>query len=172
MDEQVSFDLIMGGMRIGPPNGLVEYEIKKLQHLWHEVHQLTGQEFSGKIPDNFVYDSEIACRAVEIARNQHHQPPWDFFHALQAAFYQLGRDINQLDVLTELLSLDKTEVGNKLRASEYIETVRANFALTSRLSAHALPNLQMDTGEGYKLLCGGYITAEFLVPFINERLAN
>ena len=73
MDDQVSFDLIMGGLRIGPPDGLVEYEIKKLQHLWHEVHQLTRQEFSGKVPDNFVYDSEIACRAVEIARNQHHQ---------------------------------------------------------------------------------------------------
>ena len=172
MDDQVSFDLIMGGMQIGPATGLVEYEIEKLRHLWQEVHQLTGQEFSGKIPADFVYHSEIACRAVEIARNQHNQPPWDFFQTLQAAFYQHGHDINQLDVLTGLLSMDKAELESKLQAPEYIETVRANFALTSRLSAHALPNLHIDTGEGYKLLCGGYVTAEFLVPSIKERLAN
>ena len=171
LEDQVTFDLIMGGMQVGPAAGLVEFEIKKLRTLWQEIQDLTGQEFSAKIPSDFVYHSEIACRAVEIARARDGQPPWDFFHSLQSAFYQQGRDINRLDVLTELLSMNETEVGAKLHAGEYIDSVRANFALTSSLSAHALPNLHMDTGEGYKLVAGGYITAEFLVPAIEERLA-
>ncbi len=170
MAQQVEFDLIMGGLQIGPPTGLVEYDKQRLRRLWQEVTNVTGRTFSGKIPEDFVYHSEVACRAVEIARNNTGGPPWDFFYQLQASFYEDGLDISQPAVLANLLQIDEVDVSSLISDSHFVDAVRRHFELAASLSASALPTILLDTGEGYKLLSGGYITAEYLVAEIEHRM--
>ena len=113
LNSLVEFDLIMGGLQIGPREGLLSYDVKRLRRLWQEVEETTGQRFSGKIPENFVYHSEISCRAVEIARQQSGGlPPFEFFAQLQKAFYHDGMDINHPEVLAKLLN--QSEATNSL----------------------------------------------------------
>lgn len=169
--EEVSFDLVMGGLQVGGREGLAEYNKRQLLRLWKEVRQVTGQVFSERFPTDFVYHSEIACRAVEIARQMVGEAPWAFFGKLQAAFYVNGLDITQTGVLAPLLGIAEDDLDRRLVDAGVIEATRANFALAESLSANALPGVFMDTGQGPKLVSGGYITAEFLVPDLRRRMA-
>ncbi|MFN3237930.1 MAG: hypothetical protein ACE37D_12835 [Pseudomonadales bacterium] len=167
----VSFDLTMAGLQIGTSEGLLGYDIKRLQRLWREVTETTGQTFSGEIPPGFIYHSEMSCRAVEIARQLEGNPPFDFFSKLQTAFYQQGKDINSVKVLAPLLDLPEAELVELQHSPEIIAQTRAGFDLAKSLSANALPHFLIDTGSGYQLLCGGYVTAEYLIPDILQRLS-
>lgn len=169
---KVEFDIIMGGLQIGTPEGLLGYDVKRLIRLWQEVSETTGQVFSGNIPEGFVYHSEVSCRAVEIARLITDAPPFDFFAELQIAFYQKGLDINSVKVLAPLLDLSEQEVSELLHSDEIIAKTREGFELVKSLSANALPHFMIDRGNGFELLCGGYVTADYLLPDIESRLAN
>lgn len=170
---QVDFDIVMGGLQIGTSEGLLGYDIKRLHRLWQEVAETTGQTFSGQIPDDFVYHSELACRAVEIAREQAAgKPPFEFFQRLQQSFYHQGKDINSVKVLAQLLAMAETEVSTRLESTHIIQQTRAGFELVRSLSANALPHFLIDVGSGYQLLCGGYITEEFLLPDILARIES
>lgn len=172
LNKQVAFDIVMGGLQIGTDEGLLGYDIKRLHRLWHEVTETTGQTFSGIIPENFVYHSELACRAVEIARNQADgQAPFEFFNLLQSSFYHGGENINSVKVLARLLEMPEAKLTGLLESPEVIEQTRAGFDLVRSLSANALPHFLIDVGEGYQLLCGGYVTEEFLLPDILARIA-
>lgn len=170
LEGEVEFDLIMAGLQVGRPEGLAEYNKQQLQRLWQEVHKVTGQRFSGEIPDGFVYHSEIACRAVEIARRLAGGPPWVFFYRLQSAFYVDGLDINHPEVLAELLDLTAEEVKVQLTDPVVVAAARSNFELTKSLSANALPGVYLDAGEGHRLVCGGYVTADQLIADLYGRL--
>lgn len=172
LGDEVEFDLIMAGMRVGTDEGLAEYNRRRLLKLWREVRQVTGQVFSEQFPAGFVFDSARACRAVEMARHDGGGPPWAFFSRLQAAFFVDARDTGKIDVLADLLELDAGTVAGRVDDPQYGAAVDANVDLIERLSAHALPNIQLDVGEGYRLLSGGYISSEFLVDGIRERMAT
>ena len=149
----------------------MEYDKRRLRKLWQEVTEVTGQVFSGKIPGRFVYHSAVSCRAFEIARDHLGEPPWEFFHRLQQAFYEDGLDINRPEVLAKLLQMGNAEVTRLLFDDHFVTAARRHFDLAASLSANALPTILLDVGEGYKLLSGGYITTEYLVAEIEQRLA-
>lgn len=168
---EVQFDLIMGGLQVGTQEGLLGYDVKRLNRLWQEVEETTGQTFSKQIPDDFVYHSEVSCRAVEIARDLNDgNPPFEFFTRLQAAFYKDGLNINEPAVLADLLGQTESEVQAKLQEVEIIERTRNHFEQAKSLAATALPHFLIDSGSGYQLLCGGYVTAEFMIEDIRSRI--
>ena len=134
--DEVDFDLIMGGLQIGHPDGMTDFDKRHLRHLWRQVTEVTGRQFCGEIPEGFIYHSEIACRAVEIARRRLNAPPWDFFGRLQAAFYLEGKAINQSHVLAELLELPPAGTAALLTDPRFVEAARSNFALAESLSAN------------------------------------
>jgi len=171
LGDALEFDLVMAGLRVGTDAGLAEYDKGRLQRLWREVRQVTGQIFSEKLPADFVFDSTRPCRAIEIARHESGEPPWTFFQRLQSAFFVDGRDINATSVLAELMEMAPDELGRRLEDPTYADAVAANVDLVNRLSANALPNIQLDTGDGFRLVSGGYIAADYLVPALRERLA-
>ncbi|XOV89148.1 MAG: hypothetical protein ACFHX7_04460 [Pseudomonadota bacterium] len=164
-----NFDLIMAGLQVGAREALSAEHVESLRGLWQEVGQVTGQQFSGIIPPDFVYHSEVACRAVEIARDLTGEPPWEFFFRLQSAFYRDGLNISSPRVLAGLLGLPEADVRGRLQDLRYVNAARAGFALANTLSANALPGVYIDSGEGYSLVTGGYVTAEFLVPELRAR---
>ncbi|HKI74578.1 MAG TPA: hypothetical protein VJ998_08040 [Pseudomonadales bacterium] len=168
LEGEAEFDLIMAGLQVGGAQGLAEFNKQQLQALWQEVGSVTGQTLSGKIPENFIYHSEIACRAVEIARKQCGGPPWKFFHALQAAFYLKGQDICDAAVLAPLLGLSQVETAGLLRSAEYVDAARANILRAKDLSAIALPSIYLND----RLVCGGYVTADQLVSDLRHRLQH
>jgi putative protein-disulfide isomerase len=177
MGDWLDFDLMMAGLQVGGPQPPTPYQAKQLKDMWNHVADTTGQTFSGELPDDprFTYHSEVACRAVEIIRHHLQQPPWDYFHAVQSAFYLEACNINDAAELTRLaepFGIKPDVMKELLGAEDIIEATRANFERAKKLGANALPSILLDTGEGPKLVCGGWVTAEYLRPDLEARIEH
>ncbi|NJL12356.1 MAG: hypothetical protein HC913_04725 [Microscillaceae bacterium] len=98
------FRILLGGLRPGTTTVMSEKQKAFLRHHWEEIHQLTGQPFGYDILErnDFIYDTEPAARAVVVVRQLHPLLTFDFFKAIQAAFYVRGQDTNALETYLEL----------------------------------------------------------------------
>lgn len=171
----MDFELLMAGLQVGRRHPPKAADVKMLQDLWQNVAESTGQKFLGQMPadPDFIYHSEIACRAVEVMRLFEGKSPWEFFEQLQQAFYLEARNINSVDELGKLaqpFGLHPAELGKMLQSEQVIENTRVAFDTAKKLGALALPVVLLDTGAGPKLVSGGYVTAEFLLPDLSSRM--
>lgn len=177
MAEWLDFDLLMAGLQVGGPEPPTPHQAGMLKDMWRHVADTTGQTFLGKLPDDpgFIYHSEVACRAIEIMRSHLQQPPWEYFHAVQQAFYLEACNITnpvELGRLAEPFAMQADTMAELLQATTVIDATRANFEQARKLGASALPSILLDTGEGPKLVCGGWVTAEYLRPDLEARIAH
>lgn len=173
--ERLDFQLRCAGLQVGSMKPLTESHINDLLKLWRSVAETTGQKFAYTLPADkaFIYHSELACRTLQIARRELGREPWDVFHDMQHAFYVEGRNLGDLDVLFELsgsTGLSRHDFDDTIRSDEVTNATRAEFDWCSERGTQALPTLFLDTGAGPRLICGGYATADFLIPEIKSRL--
>ena len=174
--DRARFDLLMAGLQIGGTAGLSEFEGARLRRLWSKVANVTGQTFSGRLPEDpaFLYHSELACRAVEAVREKMGQPPWSFFTAIQKSFYLNARNPCSFEVLGELAAdvCSAAELEAAIRSTAVREATHRGFERAKSLGAHALPTVLLDTGNGPKLVCGGFATADYLTADLSSRLGG
>ena len=175
--ERLDFKLKCAGLQVGPHEPLSPAHKDNLLRLWREVAEVTGQPFTYKFPEaeDFIYHSEKACRAVQIARQQISEEPWQIFYALQNAFYVYSRNLSDLKVLYELTSipgLSETDFKTAMNSSDIINLTRTEFAWCSKVGISALPTVFLDTGAGPRLVAGGFATAESLSQEISARLTT
>ena len=97
-------DLVMGGLR--PYNmQLMSPAFKDmLRGHWNHVHEASGLPFATGIlaRDDFVYDTEPACRAVVAARTLDATRAFTCFKAIQVAFYRDSRDMTRPGALADV----------------------------------------------------------------------
>lgn len=100
-------ELRVGGLRTGPDlppwSELQEF----LRATWRRIANLTGQSFDESFLErpSFRYDTEPACRALVCARRlceRHPTRVFDYFTAIQSAFYGSGQDVTSAAVLGAL----------------------------------------------------------------------
>lgn len=109
---QLQIELVVGGLRPGtiePLHPSKRSEI--LQHWWNVQHR-SGQpfKFENALPDDFIYDTEPACRALVSVAVLDSERVFPLLHMIQNAFY-----VEQLDVTrTEILSQLAVNVGIQL----------------------------------------------------------
>jgi len=173
---RMEFDLMMAGLQIGSKRPMATWEIHHLKKIWREVEQTTGQPFCGRLPDDdqFIYHSETPCRAVEVMRDFQDEPPWDFFYHLQSAFYRRARNLNDVGELIDIAApfgISRDEFVDALGSRPVIAATRHAFQRANELAANALPMVLLDTGEGPRLVCGGYATASYLTGELKRRTA-
>ena len=172
--DRADFDLLLAGLQIGGTAGLSEFEGARLQRLWRKVADATGQTFSGQLPDDpsFLYHSELACRAVEAIRQMTDRTPWGFFESIQRAFYLGARNPCSFSILGELADGICTPAALEaaIRSPTVRQATHAGFERAKALGAHALPTVLLDAGEGPKLVCGGFASADYLIPDLSSRL--
>lgn len=93
--DRIPIKAVMGGLRPGELAEPLDERLRKfLRHHWKQVEEATGQPFSYEFLDreDFMYDTEPACRAVVAFRNFQPQRELAFFSELQSAFYRDGKD--------------------------------------------------------------------------------
>ena len=89
LGERLDFKLRCAGLQVGSARQLSEEHKHQLLQLWAQVAETTGQQFAFSFPEDedFIYHSELACRALMIARQQLGIEPWEIFVEMQEAFY-------------------------------------------------------------------------------------
>ena len=166
-------DLVMGGLRAYNTMVMDAAMKNMLRGHWEHVSQASGQPFSQALfkRDDFVYDTEPACRAVVVARSQAPELALSLMRAIQTAFYRDGRDVTRGDALADIAAetgLQRDLFIAAWNSREAQDATRADFATAKRLGVQGFPTLSLvDNGQLY-LLASGYAKAGAL----EERLGK
>ena len=88
-DGQLSFELILGGLRPGGGDQWTHEFREMLRSHWEHVHEASGQPFDHAFFERkeFNYDTEPSSRAVRVIRDIVPEKEWPFYKSLQRMFY-------------------------------------------------------------------------------------
>jgi len=166
-------DLVMGGLRAYNTNVMDAAMKDTLRGHWEHVRQASGQPFSQALfaRDDFVYDTEPACRAIVVARSQAAGLALGLLRAIQTAFYRDGRDVTQGDVLADIAAetgLQRDLFIAAWNSQETQDAARADFTSTQSLGVKGFPILALVENSQLYLIANGYAKADVL----QERLAK
>ncbi|MCE2595080.1 DsbA family protein [Motilimonas cestriensis] len=178
---QYPFELVMGGLRTGEDAQPLDASLADmLSHHWQKVEQLTGQKINPEIlnrVDQFIYDTEPACRAVTLLGEASPAHQFDYLLAVQTAFYQDNKDITQAKVLAELASpwLEQDFFLELFNSPAMIEATQQDFELSRQWQVFSYPTLVYSTEDRMILLAQGYATADAIregIENIEQGLAD
>jgi putative protein-disulfide isomerase len=168
----------MGGLRpFNTQKMSVEFK-EMLRGHWRHVATASGLPFSEAIfdRDDFVYDTEPACRAVVTARNMDVEKAYPYMKAVQLAFYRDGRDVTSGDVLADIAAesgYERDTFRMNFDSEPMREETKGDFAATQSLGVSGFPTLGVGYGSQLFLVTSGYATDDVLEYRIAEieRLA-
>lgn len=144
--------LVLGGLRPGETAPMTAAGREDILHHWRQVHERTGQpfRFDNALPDDFVYDTEPASRAVVSVGGIDPALIFPLFKAIQNAFYVEGRDVTQAGVLADLtaeLGADKDAFLQAFGSDAARARTQAHFRQARQAGVRGFPALilQQDT---------------------------
>ncbi|MCB1683435.1 MAG: DsbA family protein, partial [Pseudomonadales bacterium] len=166
---EVAFDLLLGGINTHGSQPIGEYGRRHLLHIWREVRATTGQEFGMVVPRGLIYNSTLACIAIEAVRRRHGRPPFGFLHRLQQCLFVEGRDISRADVLARIaeeFEWPAAEFIEALNSTELHSRVKSQFASSRGYGTSALPSVLIEQQGRRRLLFGGYADSPTMIELI------
>ena len=174
----LQMQLVLGGLRAYNTQVMDAALKAKLRGAWAGVARRSGQPFSEALfeREDFIYDTEPACRAVVTVREHAPHLALAMYHGIQQAFYADGRDTTKAAVLGEIWDevhgRTKETWGhiNFLRdfdSEAMRQLTREDFEQAQRWGVRGFPTLLAVTGGQAQILTNGYAEAEVLA----ERLA-
>ncbi|MDW5443495.1 DsbA family protein [Polaromonas sp. SM01] len=170
--------LMLGGLRAYNTQVMDAALKNKLRQHWGHVAQRSGQPFSDHLfeREDFIYDTEPACRAVVTVRQQAPELALPMYEAIQQAFYAQGRDVTQAAVLAKLWQQVSGPAGQALDFLRTFDSdaarqaTRDDFSQVQRWGISGFPTLLVLAQGQAHLLSNGYTEAEVLAdrlaPFI------
>ena len=174
LDNQVDFQLIMGGLR--PYNTETMADLGDfLKGHWHHVEERSGVAFNYDILKDvsFVYDTEPPSRAVLVMRQLNPDQEFAFFKAIQTAFYAENKNTNKVETyldLAEQFGVDR-ETFKTMFESEAIKTaIKKDFEMAAALGVRSFPTLVLQKGDQYFLISNGYSTSKNIKSSIKHQL--
>ncbi len=172
----VSF--VAGGLHIDWTEPQDDERKEFLRHHWDDVNQRSGQVFKYDIleRDDFVYNTEPACRAVVTARDlDGNKTALPFFSKLQEAFYAENLDITQTDVLIEqaaAFGLDKSAFAERFSADPMRQQTMMDFQFAQRMGVTGFPTVVVNDKFGYAFLTVGYQPIDQLGQIVDAWLSD
>lgn len=148
----------------------------RIHNHWQAVHEATGQPFDlqGGLPDNLVYDTEPACRALVTARGMAADDASQrLADLIQRAFYVERRDVTRPKVLVELaveVGLDRKGFAERFDSVDQRQATEAGFAWAENLGIAGFPTLLAERDGQYALLTNGYQALDSLSPLLDRWL--
>lgn len=173
----LKFALVLGGLRPYTREPIDERLREEILHHWQEVHKMTGQEFSfdGALPHGFVYDTEPASRAVVAVGELSPAVTFDYFKAVQQAFYVQQKDVTQEAVLLGLaktFAVDEQRFAQVFQADHIKQKTQAHFHKSRQFGVRGFPSMVLQTQQQYYLLNNGYRPYEQLQQELDACLAH
>ena len=182
--QEVTFDLVLGGINVDSTQPIGDYGRRYLKRLWQDVHATTGQPFGFRLPERYVHNSVRSCLAVEAVRQVRlnaglaaaEAVPFDYLHELQRLFFVEGQDITNHDLLratAQAFSVPQDAFDARMADPVTLERVRFQFDNANRFGTNALPCMLIEGKDGtLSLLAGGYLDASMMADIIRERLSD
>jgi putative protein-disulfide isomerase len=158
-------DVVMGGLRPYDTERSTPGFRAQLAEHWAHVARESGLPFDdGTLArEDFVYDTEPACRAVVAVRSVDAGLALPFLKRVQRAFYAEGRDVTQSEVLADLAAEEGLDRGAFLASHASLQArdaVRQDFAATQQTGVTGFPTLAaVYAGGRHYLVTAGFARA-------------
>lgn len=170
-------EVVLGGLRPYTRTPMSEQQKAEIRHHWQTVGQRTGLPFAqGAMErEDFVYDTEPACRAVVSARILAPDTTLYVLHEIQRAFYALGEDVTNARVLADVCAAAMTSAGVPTDASTFLatwaseEAIRAtneDFLQAQRWGITGFPTLVLERDGQLDLVTSGYVPMPTLIELL------
>jgi len=165
--------LVMGGLRPFNREPMSEAFREMLQGHWTHVAQASGLPLDpGALSlEGFVYDTEPACRAVVTARSIDAAKAFDYYGAVQAAFYRDARDVTReetLEAIARDVGYDESLFAATLRSEPARRVTLGDFEMSQKLGVAGFPTLAVGYGNDLYLVTSGYVTTDVLEHRLDE----
>lgn len=158
---KMQFKLVMGGLRPGTEKPLEPQMKETIRHHWEDVEKITQQPFDYTFfeREDFVYDTEPACRAAVTMRYLAPEKELEMAEAVQSAFYAKNNDVTKPEVLASIayrLGVEEEAFLEKFNSDEMKEKTQQDFTIARHLQATAFPSLYLLNGTSIHLISRGY----------------
>lgn len=173
---ELSFRVVVGGLRPGEhAQPMTEEMAGFLGHHWEQVSQRSGQPFDTAILDrrDWLYDTELACRAVVAMRMVDESRAFALFKRIQRAFYADGVDVTQPDVYVELakdVGADVDAFSKALADDRSREATWNDFAIAREWGVTGFPTVIARNGEQGYIVAQGYAPAAQIESALSSAL--
>jgi putative protein-disulfide isomerase len=171
------FRLVEGGLRPDSKDPMTEELKSSLKEHWEEINEQTGQPFNYEIlkSNEFVYNTEVPCRAVVAFRKLKPDSAFDFLKAIQNAFYVKNKNTNSLQTYLELLpgfNVDEKEFTKIFQSEEVKAETRKDFELTETAGIAGFPAIILKKDGKFKIITAGYDSYSKLEKKLDKELLN
>ncbi|HEY0847609.1 MAG TPA: DsbA family protein [Noviherbaspirillum sp.] len=127
----IPIEIVVGGLRAYNTKVMDDELRSTLREHWQKVAERTGLPFNYDIlaREDFVYNTEPACRAVVATRMLAPKVSLFVFHEIQRAFYAEGQDITQGNVLAAVATKALAEAGYQIDEATFLATWNSDVAV-------------------------------------------
>ena len=169
---------MVGGLAAGPGARLLDTEMRlTLSEHWEEVQARSGQSFDHEaiaaMPDDWSYDSLLACMALIAVRTQDPTLALPALDALQKAFFADGRDTTDPEVVLAVLSPlvpDPAQLAADLGEEALVEAAIGEFSSARELGVEGFPTVFVRAGADWAIAARGWAPLDALLPGLEEWL--
>lgn len=175
--DQMDFMLIMGGLRPGTKDPM-DAKLKAFLHEhWEEIGKKTGQPFKYDLLNEetvFVYDTEPPARAVVTMRKLAPEKAFDFFKAIQHAFYAENKNTGDIQTYLDLLpeGVDPVDFRTYFESDEARQETAGDYSASRSLGVSGFPAVLVMEGQQVTPVSYGYTTAKDLIKRIERAIKS
>lgn len=174
-EDQLDFEIIMGGLRVGGGEEWNDQMKQFLKDHWQHVNEASGQEFNYSLfeKEAFNYDTEPACRAVAIVKQIDKSKALDFYRNVQHGFYVENKDPNELEFYESIcnkLNIDFNMFSELFNAETGKILVNTDFQKTQEYGVTGFPTLELQTNNRLVSIVRGYSTFALMKEKIEPLL--
>jgi len=172
---RLNIALMLGGLRPGTTQPMSSKMRDEILHHWHEVHKLTGQPFSfdGAMPEEFIYDTEPASRAVIAVAELDKDKIFTYFKSIQSAFYVDQLDVTKEEHLAELArqqGLSSDQFLTYFHQDEVVQKTQFQFKGSQQAGVKGFPSIVLQHNSDVQFVARGYISFDALYLKIDTWL--
>ncbi len=167
---EIPMEVVVGGLRPGPAAEPIDSIRPYLTKHWIEIGERTGQPFdlAGLDRQNWMYDTELAARAVVAVRATIPDLTLPVFLRIQKAFYAEAIDVTDPGVYPKLLADVQATDALELFAAESSKALAwEDFSLSRSWGIGGFPSLLLERDSQLHLVTRGYVAAETLLPTLD-----
>ncbi len=168
--------IMMGGLRAGNTRPMRQEDKEYISNAWARVSAATGQPFEQAFfeRENFVYDTEPACRAVVTVRRMKPEFALDFKSRISSAFYSENRDTTSTDELARIADeagLDPVAFRAEFLSPETRNETFRDFLIAKEMGVEGFPMLAAGSeADGYALITNGYRPIDGMIDAVDAWL--
>lgn len=172
-------EFVVGGLRPYNTEVMDQATREELLGHWRTVAERTSLPFSYDIlsRQDFISNTEPACRAAVVARLFAPQASLYVFHEIQRLFFSEGRDVTQAGVLADIVTTALAEQGHTMDRETFltawnsdvaIKATSDDFLLAHKWGVTGFPTLVLERGDQLDMVTSGYVAMPTLIELLQS----